>query len=365
MKRRRFLNNAIIGTASTVSLNACRQETPAPNASSSNSPLIRWRMATSWSKSLDIMFGGAETICQRVSEMTDRAFTITPYASGEIVSGLKVFDAVAAGEIECGHTSSTYYTSKNPAFAFASSVPFGLTADQQNAWLYFGGGLETMQKLYADYGLINFPAGNFGVQMGGWFKRPINAIADLKGLKMRIPGLGGQVLKRLGVEVSLLPAESIFAALEQGKIDAAEWGSPYDDERLGLNRVVSLYYYPGWWEPGTASEVLINLEEWQKLPQKYREVFQVAAAEANLKVLAEYDVANCQALERLVLNGTKLLAYSPEILQATYKATFEFYEETANTDATFGTIYEQWKKFRAQIYQWNKINELSLTSLLG
>lgn len=316
-------------------------------------------MVTSWPKSLDTIFGGAETVCQRVREMTNGRFTITPFAAGEIVPGLQVLDAVQAGTIQCGHTASYYYVGKNPAFGFGTAVPFGLNAQQQNTWLYHGGGLEAMQKLYSNFGIINFPAGNTGVQMGGWFKREIKSVADLKGLKMRIPGLGGDVMARLGVDVQVLPGGEIYLALDRGAIDAAEWVGPYDDEKLGLNKAAQFYYYPGWWEPGPTLDVLVNRREWERLPKEYQEIFKTAAYEANMNMLAQYDALNGQTLEKLIAGGTKLVPYSKEIMQAAQKAAFDLYEENADKDATFKQVYEQWKAFREQMYKWNAINELS------
>ena len=252
MKRRKFVGNAVIGATGTVALAGCRQTTTSTAVQSGSQPRIRWRMATSWPTSLDTILGGAKTISQRVSEMTNGRFTITPFAAGEIVPGLQVLDAVQTGTVQCGHTASYYYIGKNPALAFGTAVPFGLDAQQQNAWLYHGGGLEAMQKLYTDFGVINFPAGNTGTQMGGWFKREVNSVADLNGLKMRIPGLGGEVMSRLGVNVQVLPGGEIYLALERGAIDAAEWVGPYDDEKLGLDQAAQFYYYPGWWEPASA-----------------------------------------------------------------------------------------------------------------
>ena len=241
--------------------------------------------------------------------MTGGRFTIEPYAAGEIVPGLEVLDAVQNGTVECGHTASYYYVGKNPALAFGTSVPFGLTAQQQNAWYYHGGGLEVMHKLYSDFNVLNFPAGNTGAQMGGWFKKEIKSLQDLKGLKMRIPGLGGKVMSRLGVNVQVIPGGEIYLALERGAIDAAEWVGPYDDLKLGLNKAASYYYYPGWWEPGPTLEVQVNKSQWDKLPPEYQEVFKTAAMEANLNMLSKYDALNREALKTIVSGGAKLVAY--------------------------------------------------------
>ena len=364
MKRRKLLSNLAIGATTTTLLAACSQTNNNPNLQSSSLPNIKWQMVTSWPKSLDTIFGGAQTVCDRVSAMTGGKFTIRPYAAGEIVPGLEVLDAVQNGTVECGHTASYYYVGKNSALAFGTSMPFGLTAQQQNAWLYHGGGLEAMQKVYADFNIINFPAGNTGAQMGGWFKKEVKSLADLKGLKMRIPGLGGEVMSRLGVNVQVLPGGEIFLALDRGAIDAAEWVGPYDDEKLGLNQAAPFYYYPGWWEPGATLEVQVNKSQWDKLPQEYQEVFKTAAMEANLNMLAQYDSLNRNSLTRLLDSGTKLVAYSPDILAAAQKAAFDLYEENAAKNPTFKEIYQQWNEFRTSVFQWNKINELSFTNFV-
>ncbi len=225
MKRRQFLTNAGISAVTSATLVSCQAEDNS-TVTANSLPEIKWRMVTSWPKSLDTIFGGAQTVCDRVNLMSGGKFQITPYAAGEIVPGLEVLDTVQNGTVECGHTAGYYYIGKNPALAFATCVPFGLTAQQQNSWLYYGGGLEEIQKLYSDFNVINFPAGNTGVQMGGWFKKEIKSLEDLKGLKMRIPGLGGEVMSQLGVNVQVLPGGEVFLALERGAIDAAEWVSP-------------------------------------------------------------------------------------------------------------------------------------------
>lgn len=363
MKRRSFFSHTA-AVASITAVSACRSTAPTATTTAANlaQPAVRWRMATSWPKSLDIVFGAAERICQQVSNMTDGRFVITPFAADELAPGLEVLSAVQTGTADCGHTAGYYYVKQNPALAFGTTVPFGLNAQQQNAWLYNGGGLETMQRLYADFGVINFPAGSTGAQMGGWFKQKVGAIADLKGLKMRIPGLGGRVMQQLGVETQVLAGHQIFEAMAQDTLDAAEWVGPYEDEKLGLNRIASLYYYPGWWEPGTTYEIQVNLAQWQKLPQEYQEIFRTAVIEAHTTMLAHYDGANGTALQRLLLGGTQLQAYSPDILQAAQTAAFELYENDASQDATFREVYLQWKAFRSQVYQWNRVNELSFSS---
>ncbi|MFL0749951.1 MAG: TRAP transporter substrate-binding protein, partial [Prochlorococcus sp.] len=327
--------------------------------SSSNQPQVRWRMATSWPHSLDTIYGGAETISRRVNELSGGNFQIKPYAGGELVPGLEVLDAVQAGSVECGHTASYYYIGKNPGFAFGTSVPFGLTGQQQNAWLYEAGGNELINRIYADFGVISFPAGNTGAQMGGWFKNKLNGLASLQGLKMRIPGLGGKVLAQLGVNVQVLPGGEIFLALDRGAIDAAEWTGPYDDEKLGLAKAARFYYYPGWWEPGPTLAALVNQKAWSKLPSEYQAMFNTACYEANLTMLSRYDTLNGSALQRLLKGGTELVAYDNSILNAAQDAAFQLYSDTAAKDASFQKLFSQWQDFRKQVYAWNNVNEFS------
>lgn len=370
MKRRDFLKVGAMG-AGAAALAACRTTTATPAATaavtqpavpSDDLPTLEWQMATSWPVALDTIFGGAQVFAERVGVLTKGKFKITPRAAGELAPGTEVLNVVSQGAVPIGHTASYYYVGKSPAVAFGTSVPFGLNAQQQNAWLYEGGGLKLMQDLYAKkFNVIQFPAGNTGTQMGGWFRKEISTVADLQGLKMRIPGLGGQVMGKLGVTVQTLPGGEIFQALQTGAIDAAEWVGPYDDEKLGLNKVAQFYYYPGWWEPGPTLEIEINLDEWKKLPVDYQEIMRVAAYEANMTMLARYDARNNDALQRLMQAGVQLRAYSDEILAAAEKAAFELYDANAAADADFKAIYDQWKAFREKVYAWNNIAEGGFT----
>ena len=351
-------------SANTAANNAAN--TASATAAQSDLPNIEWQMATSWPVSLDTIFGGAEVFAQRVSAMTGGKFVISPRAAGELAPGTQVLDVVSEGAVQCGHTASYYYVGKSPVTAFGTALPFGLTAQQQNAWLYEGGGLELLQEFYArQFNVIQFPAGNTGAQMGGWFRKEINTVADLQGLKMRIPGLGGQVMAKLGVTVQVLAGGEIFAALETGAVDAAEWVGPYDDEKLGLNTVAEFYYYPGWWEPGPTLEVQINLDEWNKLPPIYQEIIKTAAFEANLIMLARYDSRNNEALQRLVDSGAKLRAYSEEILTAAAAAAEELYSEFSASNPDFKNIYDQWDAFRTRVRGWNNINEGSFNAFVN
>lgn len=327
-------------------------------------PEVNWQMATSWPVALDTIFGGAQTVAERVKAMTGGKFVIEARAAGEIAPGLEVLNVVEQGAVPMGHTASYYYVGKSPTVAFGTAVPFGLTSRQQNAWLYEAGGLEMMQEFYADkFGVIQFPAGNTGVQMGGWFNKEIKSLADMQGLKMRIPGLGGQVMDKLGVSVQVLPGGEIFQALQTGAIDAAEWVGPYDDEKLGFHEVSSFYYYPGWWEPGPSLEIQINLNEWNSLPEIYQEIVKTAAYEANMTMMARYDAKNPDALQRLLGDSDVVMAPFPDdVLKASEEAAFELYDEFAASDPDFGPIFEHWNAFREAIQEWHQFAELGFLS---
>jgi TRAP-type mannitol/chloroaromatic compound transport system substrate-binding protein len=355
MKRRTFLKSAAVGLAATP---------VAAPAIAQAQPEIKWRMASSFPKSLDTLFGAAEVLTTRVSEATDGRFQIRVFAGGEIVPGLQVLDAVQAGTVECGHTASYYYIGKDPTFAFDTALPFGLNARQQNAWVYHGGGFELMREFYKDYGVIHFPAGNTGAQMGGWFRREINTVADLNGLKFRVGGFAGQVLSKLGVVPQQIAGGEIYPALEKGTIDAAEWVGPYDDEKLGFNKVAQYYYYPGWWEGGPQLNVYVNIAQWETLPKSYQAALQAACAESNLWMIAKYDAENMPALRRLVAGGAQLRPYSKEIMEACYNAAQELYEETAAVNANFKKVYESWNAFRKDQHTWFRVAENSFDNFV-
>jgi TRAP-type mannitol/chloroaromatic compound transport system substrate-binding protein len=351
MQRRDFLAGA--GATAVLPLSAV-QAAPAEGV---QLPSIRWRLASSFPKSLDILYTAAENLSKRVAALTGGKFQIRVFAGGELVPGLQVLDAVGNGTVECGHSAGYYYVGKNMALAFDCAVPFGLTARQQNAWMYAGGGIEAMRTLYAKYNVVQFPGGNTGTQMGGWFRKEIKSLADLKGLKMRIPGIGGQIMARLGVVPQTLPGSDIYPALERGAIDAAEWVGPYDDEKLGFHRIARHYYYPGWWEGQAQLSFYVNQAVWLGLPEVYRQAFEVATAEANQMMQAQYDVRNSPALLRLVGQGVKLHAFPKDVMLAARRATFQMYEEEARTHPDFAAIYRPWKQFRDTEFQWFKVAE--------
>ncbi|MDJ0736800.1 MAG: TRAP transporter substrate-binding protein DctP [Nostocaceae cyanobacterium] len=348
MKRRKFIYSTL-GSASVGIIASC---------SVIKEQKISWKMATSWTENLEVLYGGVEYFCQRIRELTNSRFIITPYPAGKLVKNpLKIVDEVQQGNVECGHTSS-YYDTSNPSLWFGSAVPFGLNAQEQNAWLYAGGGLKALQEIYAQLGVIIFPAGNTGGQMGGWFKKQIRTVSDLKDLRMRIPGLGGEVMKGLGVEPVNIAANEIYQALKNEEIDAAEFIGPYDDKKLGLHKVAPYYYYPGWWEPSSTFIVVINQNSWNRLPKEYQEIFKAVAAETNTQILARYDALNRTALQELKDGGTRVIRYDESIINQASRVANKLYEETASKDAQFRKIYEEWRRFKYQINNWYRLHQL-------
>jgi TRAP-type mannitol/chloroaromatic compound transport system substrate-binding protein len=292
-----------------------------------------------------------------VAAATGNKFQIQVFASGELVPGLQVLDAVQNGTVQCGHTAPYYYWGKDPAFALDTAIPFGFNARQMNAWQIFGGGLELFREFYKGYNIHNMPAGNTGAQMGGWYRKEIKTLADLKGLKMRIGGFAGKVVEKLGVVPQQIAGGEIYPALEKGTLDAVEWVGPYDDEKLGFNKVAKFYYYPGWWEGGPQLDVLVNLGEWNKLPKEYQNILEAACWEANTWMVAKYDAQNPAALRKLLAGGTQLRGFSREILTACYRAAQEVYVEASAKSPAFKKIYESMKKFQDDQVLWFRVAE--------
>ena len=320
---------------------------------------VLWRLASSYPRSLDTIYGAGEVLAEVVSNMTGGRFQIRPYPAGELVPAFGVMDAVQQGTVQCCHTTSYYFIGKSEALAFAAAVPFGFTPRQQNAWLSEGGGMELMRRAYADFNIINFPSGNTGGQMGGWFRREVNTAADLQGLKMRIPGLGGRVMDLLGVAVQNIPGGEIYPALERGAIDATEWVGPYDDEKLGLHQAATYYYYPGWWEPGPNMSCLVNMDAWNSLSAEYRAIFETACHQAHNFMQQAYDGRNPAALQRLVDGGTELRRFSPEIMRVAAEASVQLMEDNAAGDPFYREVYENWKQFEQQSRAWFATTEFA------
>ncbi|ANO52844.1 TRAP transporter substrate-binding protein [Woeseia oceani] len=295
MKRRAF-----VGTlAAAAGVAACSQES-ASSGPAASQQTFRWNMVTSWPPGLPGLGIGAENLARRIERATAGRLKIQVYAGGELVPALEVFDAVRAGTAQMGHDASYYHRGKVPAAQYFTTIPFALNGNEINAWMYYGGGLKLWRELYDEFGLVPFPAGQTGVQMAGWFNKEINSVADLKGLKMRIPGLGGEVMQRAGATQVTVPASEIFTSLQTGAIDAAEWVGPYNDLSLGLHKAARYYYYPGWHEPGPLIECIVNKEAWQTLPEDLQEIVSTTCQAINLDIQSEYMYGNAQALHELM-----------------------------------------------------------------
>ncbi len=348
MKRRDFIKTAGVGLAAAG---------VASPAIAQSMPEIKWRMTSSFPKSLDTIYGAAEIFSKAVAEATDNKFQIQVFAAGEIVPGLQAADAVSGGTVEMCHTASYYYFGKDPTYALATSVPFGLNSRMMTAWLQFGGGSELLNDFYKKANIIAFAAGNTGCQMGGWYRKEIKTVADLSGMKMRIGGFAGQVLTKLGVVPQQLAGGDIYPALEKGTIDAAEWVGPYDDEKLGFQKVAQYYYYPGWWEGGPTLHNFVNINKWNELPAAYKSLIKTASSLANESMQAKYDANNPAALKRLVAGGAQLRPFSQDVMEASLKAANEVYAETTSKNADFKKIYDSMVAFRGEQYLWWQVAE--------
>ncbi len=351
--RRRFLASAAGGTALAAT-------TVAAPAIAQSSPTVTWRMTASWPKSLDTIYGAVEVLAKRVAEISDNKFKIQVFAAGEIVPGLQALDAVQNGTVESCHTSPFYYYGKDPSFGFGTDIPFGMNSRMRNAWMYHGGGLELMNEFHKGFNVMYMPAGNTNAQMGGWFRKEIKSVDDLKGLKFRIGGLAGLIMSKLGVVPQQIAGGDIYPSLEKGTIDAAEWVGPYDDEKLGFVKVAPYYYYPGWWEVGPTVGVYVNLQKWAELPPAYQSMLQVASVEANQWMSAKYDAVNPPALKRLVGAGAQLRAFSPEIIEACWRATNDVLGDVAAKNPTFKKLYEHFMAFRNDQYLYTQVADLAM-----
>jgi TRAP-type mannitol/chloroaromatic compound transport system substrate-binding protein len=352
LDRRSFLKNATVGGAG-----AAAAATLAAPAIAQSMPKVTWRLASSFPKSLDTIYGAAETLSKAVSAATDGNFTIQVFPAGELVGALQVADAVTAGTIESCHTVSYYYWGKDPAWALLAAVPFSLNARGMNAWHYHGGGIDLGNEFYAQHNIVGFPGGNTGVQMGGWFRKEIKTVADLNGLKMRIGGFAGKVMTRLGVVPQQIAGGDIYPALERGTIDATEWVGPYDDEKLGFFKVAPFYYYPGWWEGGPTVHFFFNKAQYESLPKAYQSILRTASQAADADMLQMYDYRNPAALKRLAAQGAQLRPFSGEILDACFKAANETYAEMEAGNPMFKKIWDSIKAFRAEHYLWTQVAE--------
>jgi TRAP-type mannitol/chloroaromatic compound transport system substrate-binding protein len=355
MNRRKFIKVAGVAAVSAgISAPAIAQSTPT----------LKWRLTTSFPKTLDTLYGACDLFAKTVGDLSDQKFQISVYGPGEVVPPFQVFDAVANNTVEMGNSASYYYIGKDLAFAFGTAVPFGLNTRQMNAWLAYGGGLDLLNELYAPFGITGIPFGNTTAQMGGWFRREIKTIDDLNGLKFRVGGVAGQVLSRLGVVPQQIPPGDIYPALEKGTIDAAEWIGPYDDEKLGFLKVAPYYYYPGWWEGCANGHLFINSAKWAELPKTYQSMVTTTCAQVAADLTAKYDARNAQAIKRLVAAGAQLRPFSTEILDASYKATTELFGEVSGKNEKFKKLYDSMIAFRNEQYQWDQVCEATYDNYL-
>ena len=327
-------------------------------------PALRWRLTSSFPQSLDTIYGAAEVFAKQVKLLSGGKFEIAIHAGGDITPALGVVDAVQQGVVECCHTAPYYFYEKNEAFALGCAIPFGLNSRQMTAWMYEGNGLKLMRGFYAKYNMISFPMGNTGAQMGGWFRKEIKSIQDLKGLKFRISNLAGKVVEKFGVVPQTLAGGDIYAALEKGSLDAAEWVGPYDDLKLGLNKVAPYYYYPGWWEGGPQMDLYINQKAYNSLSAQNKAIVAAAASYAHVDMQAKYDGRNPNALKQLVGAGTKLRPFPADVMVASFKQANLIYEELSRKNEDWKRIYTDFVKFRADTNLWFRFTEARFDSFM-
>jgi TRAP-type mannitol/chloroaromatic compound transport system substrate-binding protein len=348
MERRSFVRSA--GLAGVLAAGAA----PAIVHAQAN---VRWRLASSFPKSLDTIFGAAEVFSKLVSDMTGGKFQISTHAGGELMPAFGVVDGVQAGTVECAHTAPYYFFGKDETFALACAIPFGLNSRQMTAWMYEGNGLKLMREFYKNYSMTSFPMGNTGAQMGGWFRKEIKSVADMKGLKFRVGGFAGKVCERLGVVPQNIPGGEIYQALEKGTIDAAEWVGPYDDQKLGFNKVAPNYHYPGWWEGGPQLDLYVNQKAYDALSGEYKAIIEAAASYAHTDMQAKYDGKNPAALRQLVAGGTKLVRFPKDVMDAAFKESMALYSEISAKNPNWKKVYDDYAKFRADQNLWFRFTE--------
>ena len=348
MERRSFIRNT--GLAGVLAAGTA----PAIVHAQAN---IRWRLASSFPKALDTIYGAAEVFAKKVGEMSGGKFQISVHAGGELVPAFGVVDGVQNATIEMAHTAPYYFFGKDETFAIGCAIPFGLNSRQMTAWMYDGNGLKLMREFYAQYNIVNFPMGNTGAQMGGWYRNEIKTLADMKGLKMRIGGFAGRVLERLGSVPQNIPGGEIYQALEKGTIDAAEWVGPYDDQKLGFNKVAPFYHYPGWWEGGPQLDLYINNKAYEGLSADYKAIVEAAAAFAHTDMQARYDARNPQALKQLVAAKTKIVPFPKAVMDAAFKEAMALYSELSAKNPNWKKIYPDYANFRRDQNLWFRFTE--------
>ena len=354
MERRSFVQGA--GIAGVLAAGAA----PAVHAQ----PALRWRLTSSFPKSLDTLFGVNDVFAAKVKEMTGGKFEISTHAAGELLPAFGTVDAVKDGTVEMANTAPYYYFGKDPTFALACAIPFGLNARQMTAWMYAGNGLKLMREFYANYNIISFPMGNTGAQMGGWFRKPFKSLEEFKGTKFRVGGFGGLVVQRIGGVPQNIPGGEIYQALEKGTIDAAEWVGPYDDLKLGFYKVAKHYAYPGWWEGGPQLELHVNTKAYAGLSSEYKAIIASAAAYAHHDMMARYDAGNAAALKTLLSNGVKMFAWPTDVMNAAFKEAMGLYEELNAKNPAWKKIYTDYAAFRKEANQWFRFTEARFDSFM-
>jgi len=318
---------------------------------------LRWRLASSFPKSLDTIFGAADVFAKKVSELSSGKFQISIHAGGELMPAFGVVDGVQNGTVEMAHTAPYYFFGKDETFALGCAIPFGLNSRQMTAWMIEGNGLKLMREFYKGFNIINFPGGNTGAQMGGWYRKPITSLADMKGLKFRVGGFAGKVIERLGGVPQNIPGGEIYQSLEKGTIDAAEWIGPYDDQKLGFNKVAPNYAYPGWWEGGPQLDFFVGTKAYEALSPEYKAIIECAAATAHVDMQAKYDARNPGALRQLVAGGTKLFRFPKEVMEAAFKESMALYSELSAKNPNWKKVYDDYAKFRAEQNLWFRFAE--------
>jgi TRAP-type mannitol/chloroaromatic compound transport system substrate-binding protein len=359
-KRREFLKKAGMGAALgavAVAGASCRPQKK-QSAAVQTKKKYEWKMATTWPKNFPGLGTGANLLAKRIGEMSEGQIEVKVFGGGELVPPLEAFNAVSTNTAQMGHGAAYYWKGKSEAAQFFAAVPFGLNADEMAGWIHYGGGQKLWDDIYADFNLKPFAAGNTGVQMGGWFNKEINSLDDLKGLKMRIPGLGGEVLKALGGTAVGLPGGEIFQALESKTIDATEWVGPYNDLAFGFYKITKFYYWPGWHEPGTVLETFVNKAAYDALPKNLQTVVEVAAQASYQDMFSEFTARNIQALDTLINeHGVILKRFPDSVLKKAGEASEDVISALINRDAASKKVYQSFDTFRKRAIRWSEIGE--------
>ncbi|NOX37508.1 MAG: TRAP transporter substrate-binding protein [Calditrichaeota bacterium] len=363
IKRRQFLGTlgkAVIWSSPLLAMGCARQnEAPSGKAPAViTNKTFEWKMVTTWPPHFPALGEGAEHFARWVEDMSAGRLKIKVYGGGELVPPLQVFDAVSQGVAEMGHGASYYWAGKAPAAQFFAAVPFGMNAQQMHAWIDAGGGMELWRELYAQFNLVPFPGGNTGVQMGGWFNKEIHSLEDLKGLKMRIPGLGGKVIAKAGGSAILSAGGEIYTNLERGVIDATEWIGPYHDYLMGFHRIAKYYYYPGWHEPGTVTELICNKAAFEQLPTDLQHIIRVAAWRLNTWVLSEFESKNTEYLQKILAEGkVQIKKFPDDVLEKFRQLSQEVIQEVVEKDPFSKKVYQSFHQFQQRVGEWATVSE--------